>query len=121
MRSQVAGTADLSRLRAEVRTGLVDQDVPEDVVDDFVLAVDEVVASALAVSERQRGNKVDVRWSARRQPRCELRAEIRLLGDSPGDLAGDALRARIVRATEAIVVVDELLGGSAVGLRRAWS
>ncbi len=103
-------------MRASIRRDVVEPGDVVAVVDDFVAAVNEVVAAAVA----NRGLSVpsiDVRWRRRTHPRLELYAEIRSLAGTPQSLIEEGIPARLLHHYAERVDFDERIGGSVITVR----
>lgn len=91
------------------------------IVDDFVAAVNEIVAAAVSgegpFNGAERGVGVDVRWRRRTHPRVELYAEIRNAAGTPRSLIDDGISARLLRHYAERVEFDERIGGSVITVR----
>ena len=85
-------------------------------IDDFVVAVNEVIAAALSSCGRDIAS-IDVRWNRRTDPRTELWAEIRNTAATPPSLSGDGIVARVLHRTTERVEVQERIGGSVITVR----
>lgn len=116
MRSIIRSNDQLSELRASIRRDVVGPGDDDRVIDDFVTAVNEVVADALSSGEATPAS-IDVRWLRRTHPRAELYAEIRKTSGTPTSLLHEGIIARILRHTAERVDVHERIGGSVVTVR----
>ena len=103
-------------MRASLRRDVAEPGDADIVVDDFVAAVNEVVAAA--VSDQGSGHpSVDVRWRRQTHPQVELYAEIRSATGTPQSLTGDGVASRLLRQYAERLVVDERIGGSVITVR----
>lgn len=116
MRSIIRSTAQLSELRAAVRSDVAAPGDDDLVIDDFVAAVNEVVAAAVSNSESDTPS-IDVRWVRRTHPRAELYAEIRNAAATPTSLLREGIVSRILHHAAERVDVQELIGGSVITIR----
>ena len=74
MRSIIRSTGQLSALPASIRRDVAVEGDDKLLIDDFVVAVNEVIAAALSSCGRDIAS-IDVRWNRRTDPRTELWAE----------------------------------------------
>ncbi len=116
MNERVESIGDLVRLRSRMRESLEFWGVAASDCADFVLCVHEATVAALAHADPS-STGVVVTWDKHDQPRTELVAGVRVVGSTPIDLHGDALRADIVNRLSDRVRVHRLIGGAAVEIR----
>lgn len=116
MRSIIRSTAQLSKLRASVRSDVAAPGDDDLIIDDFVSAVNEVVAAVIANSESA-ATSIDVRWVRRGNPRSELYAEIRNTASTPISLLNEGIVSRILHHAAERVDVEERIGGSVITIR----
>ncbi|MEP1126388.1 MAG: hypothetical protein ABJH68_21095 [Ilumatobacter sp.] len=136
MRSIIRSTGQLAELRDQVRRDVAEAGDDVAIVEDFVAAVNEVVAAALAdegdggsaravepfagasgESAGAAGWSVDVRWFRRQHPRVELYAEIRNVAGTPKSLIEAGLAERLVRHYAERIDFDDRIGGSVITVR----
>lgn len=115
MRSIVRSTIQLASLRESVRSDVAAHADDPRVIDDFVAALNEVVAAA--VVDAGSSPSIDVRWSRRVDPRHELWAEVRNTSGTPKSLIDDGIPSRLLQAYAERVEFDERIGGSVITLR----
>lgn len=116
MRSTIRSNSQLSELRASVRRDLTVLGDDDQIIDDFVAAVNEVVAAVLSNRDSV-GGSVDVRWHRRTDPRAELYAEIRNMAQTPTSLLSEGIVCSILHQSAEHVDVHERIGGSLISIR----
>lgn len=116
VRSIIRSSGQLSELRASVRRDVAASGDHDLVIDDFVMAVNEVVSAALSHSMYDTVS-LDVRWLRRTQPFVELYAEIRNTAGTPNALLHDGIVLRVLHHVAERVDVQELIGGSMITVR----
>lgn len=116
MRSIIRSTGQLSALRASIRRDVTIEGDDKGLIDDFVIAVNEVTVAALSSCGRVVAS-IDVRWNRRTDPRTELWAEIRNTAATPPSLIGDGIVALVLHRTTERIEVQERIGGSVITVR----
>ncbi len=116
MRSIIRSNSQLSELRASVRRDLAVLGDDDLAIDDFVAAVNEVVAAAVSNSEPD-AVSIDVRWLRRTHPRSELYAEIRNAAGTPNSLLSEGIVSSVLHRSAERVDVQERIGGSVITVR----
>lgn len=116
MRSIIRSNGQLSELRASVRRDLAAPGDDDLIIDDFVTAVNEVLAAALSHSMPDTAS-IDVRWLRRTNPHAELYAEIRNTAGTPTSLLHEGIVSRVLRHAAERVDVQERIGGSVITVR----
>lgn len=120
MRFLLRRAGELIDLRGTLRAELVKRMVPDDAIDDIVLAVNEVVAAALVACPPPVGSAIDVRLTSRMGVSPTVSVQIRLTGDQPLDLGADEIRAAVLQASATGVRSETLLGGDTIEIRRTF-
>ena len=116
MRSIIRSNRQLSELRASVRRDVVAPGDDDQVIRDFVMAVNEVVAEALSHGASDTSS-IDVRWFRRLHPHAELYAEIRRTSGTPTSLLHEGIISCILLHTAERIDVQERIGGSVITIR----
>lgn len=112
----IRSTSQLFELRTSLRNDVVQAGDRESVVDDFVAAVNEIVAAGITDAGED-GLMVDVRSRRRTHPFPELYAEIRNTTGTPRSLISDAIPARLLQHFAERIDFDERIGGSVITVR----
>lgn len=116
MRSIIRSTSQLSELRTSLRHDVAAEGDQDSVVNDFVAAVNEIVAAVIA-DAGERNPMIDVRWRRRTHPCTELYAEVRNTTGTPASLINDGFPARLLQHFAERVQFDERIGGSVITVR----
>ncbi len=116
MRAIIRSTGQLSEMRTSVRRDVAVAGDDDVVIDDFVAAVNEVVAAVLSNGGSDIAS-IDVRWLRRTHPRAELYAEIRNTAGTPISLLSEGIVSSILHHSAERVDVQERIGGSVITVR----
>ncbi len=112
----IRSTSQLAEMRASLLHDVALAGDPESVVEDFVAAVNEIVAAVVADGEVG-GPAIDVRWRRQTHPQPELYAEVRNTMGTPMSLLDDGIPARLLQHFAERVDFDERIGGSVITVR----
>lgn len=116
VRAIIRSTSQLAELRTSLRDDVAESGDCEAIVDDFVAAVNEVVAAAISENEPNMST-LDVRWRRRTNPSTELFAEIRSTAGTPRSLVEEGVSARLLQHYGERVDFDERIGGAVITVR----